>query len=78
MVCLHELPPSGLPQAIPPDPPRIPSLPQVRWLLRAALPLPVLDVALALALVAYVQRHNLAAYRSHHKRALQRLAAQGP
>jgi hypothetical protein len=34
--------------------------------------------ALALALVAYIQRHNLAAYRSHRQRALQRLAAQGP
>jgi len=50
----------------------------VRWLLRAALPLPVLDPALALALVAYIQRRNLAAYRSHRKRTLQRLTAQGP
>jgi hypothetical protein len=50
----------------------------VRWLLRAALPLPVLDVALALALVAYWQRHNLAACRSHRKRTLRCLAAQGP
>ncbi|MGI8913552.1 MAG: hypothetical protein ACR2JY_07165, partial [Chloroflexota bacterium] len=87
VVCLDELPPSSLPQALPPQPPRVPSLPQVRCLLRAALPLPVLDVALALALVAYRQRHNLAAYwqrhnlaayRSHRKRTLQRLAAQGP
>ena len=78
MVCLDELPPSSLPQALPPQPPRVPTLPQVRCLLRAALPLPALDVALALALVAYWQRHNLAAYRSHRKRTLQRLAAQGP
>jgi hypothetical protein len=59
-------------------PPRLPSLPQVRWLLRAALPLPVLDPTLALALGAYWQRHNLAAYRSHRQRTRQRLAAQGP
>ena len=75
---MDALPPSSLSQALPPQPPRVPTLPQVRWLLRAALPLPVLDVALALALVAYWQRHNLAAYRSHRKRTLQRLAAQGP
>ena len=78
MVCLDDVPPSSLPQALPPQPPRVPTLPQVRWLLRAALPLPVLDVALALALVAYWQRHNLAAYRSHRKRTFQRLIAQGP
>jgi hypothetical protein len=78
VVCLDELPPSTLPQELPPRPPRLPSLPQVRWLLRAALPLPVLDPALALALIAYWQRHNLAAYRSHRQRTLQRLAAQGP
>lgn len=78
MVCIDDLPPSTLPQALPPQPPRVPSLPQVRWLLRAALPLPILNPALALALVAYIQRHNLAAYRSHRKRTLQRLAAQGP
>ena len=78
MVCLDGLPPSVLPQALPPQPPRVPTLPQVRCLLRAALPLPVLDVALALALVAYWQRHNLAAYRSHRKRTLQQLAARGP
>jgi len=50
----------------------------VRWLLRAALPLPVLNVAMALALGVGDQRHNLAAYRSHRKHTLQRLAAQGP
>jgi hypothetical protein len=78
VVCLDTLPPASLPRALPPTPPRVPSLPQVRWLLRAALPLPVLDPALALALVAYWQRHNLAAYRSHRKRTLRRLTAQGP
>jgi hypothetical protein len=65
-------------RALPSRPPRVPSRPQVRALLRAALPLPVLDVALALALVAYWQRHNLAACRSHRKRTLRCLAAQGP
>ncbi len=74
VVCLDELPPSLLPQA---EPPRTPTLPQVRWLLRAALPVPVLDVALALALVAYTQRRNLAAYRSHRKRTLRQLTMQG-
>ena len=78
MVCLDDLPPPILPQALSPQPPRVPTLPQVRWLLRAALPLPVLDAALALAHLAYWQRHNLAAYRSHRKRTLQRLVAQGP
>jgi hypothetical protein len=33
---------------------------------------------MALALVAYYQRHNLAAYRAHRKRTLARLAALGP
>ena len=78
MICLDDRPTADLPQALPPDPPRTPSLPQVRWLLRAALPLPRLDPRLALALVAYWQRHNLAAYRSHRKRTLQQLAAQSP
>jgi hypothetical protein len=78
VVCLDGLPPSVLPQALPPQPPRLPSVPPVRWLLRAALPLPVLDPAVALALVASIQRHTLAAYRPHRKRTLQRLAAQGP
>ena len=78
MICLDGLPTSSLLRALPSQPPRLPSLLQVRWLLRAALPLPVLDVALALALVAYWQRHNLAAYRSHRKGFLQRLREQPP
>ncbi len=44
----------------------------------SALPLPALDPALALALVAYIQRHNLAAGCSHRQCTLKRLAAQGP
>jgi len=71
------LPPSLLPRGLPPQTPRAPTLPQVRWLLRAALPLPILDPALALAFVASTQRHTLAAYCSHRKRTLQRLVAQG-
>ena len=39
---------------------------------------PVLDVAAALALVAYQQRHKTAAYRSHRKRRLLALQALGP
>ena len=76
--CLDDGPITDLPQALPPDPPRTPTLPQVRRLLRTALPLPVLTPALALALVAYWQRHNLAAYSSHRKRTLQQLTARSP
>ncbi len=54
-----------------------PSLPrsraQVRLLLRVALPQPVLDVSAALAVIAYQQRHNYAAYCSHRKRLLAQL-----
>jgi len=54
-----------------------PSLPlsvaQVRLLLRVALPQPVLDVPAALALIAYQQRRNYAAYCSHRKRLLAQL-----
>ena len=51
------------------------SLAEVRLLLRALLPPPVLDVAAALALLRYQQRRKAAAYRSHRKRTLRRLAA---
>lgn len=54
-----------------------PSLPlsvaQIGLLLRVALPQPVLDLPAALALIAYQQRHNYAAYRSHRKRLLAQL-----
>ena len=54
-----------------------PSLPlsvaQVCLLLRVTLPQPVLDLPAALALIAYQQRHNYAAYRSHRKRLLAQL-----
>jgi hypothetical protein len=54
------------------------SLAEAQVLLRALLPLPVWDVAAALALVAYQQRHKTAAYRSHRKRRLLALQALGP
>jgi hypothetical protein len=54
------------------------SVAEARLLLRALLPLPVRDVAAALALVAYQQRHKTAAYRSHRKRRLLALQALGP
>jgi len=74
VVCLDGVQQAALVPALPFHPPRIPTLPQIRWLLRAALPFPTLDVTLALALVNYTQCHNLAAYRSHRKRTLQHLA----
>ena len=49
------------------------SVTQVRLLLRVALPQPVLDLPAALALIAYQQRHNYAAYCSHRKRLLAQL-----
>ena len=49
------------------------SVAQVRLLLRVALPQPVLDLPAALALIAYQQRHNNAAYCSHRKRHLAQL-----
>jgi hypothetical protein len=39
----------------------------------AELPQPVLDLPAALALIAYQQRHNYAAYYSHRKRLLAQL-----
>jgi len=62
---------------LPPRAVRI-SVAEARLLLRALLPLPVLDVAAALTLVAYQQRHKTAAYRSHRKRRLLALQALGP
>lgn len=43
---------------------------QVRLLLRVVLPQPVFDRAAVLELIAYQQRHKLAAYRSHRRRRL--------
>ena len=51
------------------------SVTQLRLLLQVALPLPVLDIPAALALMAYHQRHKLATYRAHRKRSLKRLLA---
>jgi len=78
VVCLDGLPPHALPQALPPAPLLTLTLPQTRRLLAAVLPLPRFDPVAALALLAYQQRHNLAAYLSHRKRRLQHLAKHDP
>jgi hypothetical protein len=49
------------------------SLAQVRRLLQAVLPLPVLDVMAALDLLRYQQERKAAAYCSHRKRILRQL-----
>jgi hypothetical protein len=49
------------------------SLADVRFLLQAALPQPVLDVPAALALLTYQHQREVAAYRSHRKRLLAHL-----
>lgn len=46
------------------------TLPQTILLLQSILPLPDFDAALALDIVHYRQRRNLAAYRSHRKKRL--------
>ena len=60
-----------------PSPDAHPCLPQsvvqMRLLLQAVLPQPVLDVPAAFALIAYLQRRNYAAYCSHRKRLLAQL-----
>jgi hypothetical protein len=53
------------------------SLAEVRFFLRAVLPLPRLDAASALALLAYQQQRKVVAYRSHRKRVLKQLAHPG-
>jgi len=66
--------PPDLAALLPPAPALRLSVAEVRVLLRAVLPLPRLDLRAALALLRYQRRHKLAAYGSHRKRRLQRLA----
>jgi len=49
------------------------SVAQVRLLLQAVLPQPVLDLPATLELIAYQQRRKRTAYQSHRKRILTRL-----
>jgi hypothetical protein len=49
------------------------SVAQVRLLLQAVLPQPVLDLPATLELIAYQQRRKRTAYQSHRKRILARL-----
>ncbi len=49
------------------------SVAQVRLVLQAVLPQPVLDLPAVLELIAYQQQHKRAAYCSHRKRILTRL-----
>ena len=51
---------------------------QVRLLLRVTLPQPLFDRPAAVVLIAYQQRHKLAAYRSHRTRRLRRALATLP
>ena len=70
----HGHSPQGpLAQLLPPLPVGL-SVTEVRVLLRALLPLPAFDAPTALAWLAYQQRRKLAAYRSHRRRRLRRLA----
>ena len=68
---------AAMPACLPPVAVRV-SLAEVGLLLRALLPLPVWDVAAALAWLAYQQRRKAAAYRSHRARKLLELMARGP
>jgi hypothetical protein len=70
-------PGADLTTSLPPVAVRV-SLTEAQVLLRALLPLPVLDVTAALAWVAYQQRRTTAAYGSHRKRRLLALQARGP
>ena len=63
---------------LPPAPALRLSVAEVRLLLHALLPLPRLDLVAVLALLRYQRRHKLAAYWSHRKRRLQRLASLRP
>jgi len=65
---------SELASLLPPAPALRLSVAEVRVLLRALLPLPRFDLRAAVALLRYQRRHKLAAYWSHRKRRLRRLA----
>jgi hypothetical protein len=54
------------------------SVAEVRLLLGALLPLPRRDLPAVVAVLRYQRRHKLAAYHSHRKRRLRRLAQLRP
>ena len=64
---------SQLARLLPPAPITL-SLAQVALLLRACLPLPLLNPQGAVALIAYHQRHKCAAYLTHRDQRLRLLA----
>ncbi len=67
------LPTPGEVSSLDPHPSLPLSVAQVRLLLQAVLPQPVLDLPAVMDLIAYQQRHKHASYRSHRKRLLAQL-----
>jgi hypothetical protein len=72
VVCLAGAPATA---RLAPAPPVHLSLAEVRLVLRAVLPLPPLDVPATLDLLRYQHWRKMAAYLSHRRRILRRLAA---
>ena len=68
------LPPPDLASVLPPAPALRLSVAEVRLLLGALLPPPRRDLPAVVAVLRYQRRHKLAAYWSHRRRRLQRLA----